>query len=37
MRPFRPSVVIRSLLILPPDRPKSVLVRDMISALLAAR
>ena len=37
LRPFQPSVVIRSLLILPPDRPKSVLVRDMISALMAAR
>lgn len=37
LRPFKPAVEIRSLLILPPDRPKSVLVRDFISALMASR
>lgn len=37
LRPFSPAVVVRSLLILPPDRPKSVLVRDMVGALMAAR
>lgn len=37
VRPFRPGVPIRTLLILPPDRPKSRLVRDMIAALMAER
>lgn len=37
LRPFRPAIQIRSLLILPPDRPKSILVRDFIGALMAAR
>lgn len=37
LRPFRPKIVIRSFLILPPDRPKSQLVRDMIEALMAVR
>ena len=37
LRPFSPAVVVRSLLILPPDRPKSVLVRDMVGALMAER
>jgi DNA-binding transcriptional LysR family regulator len=37
LRPFEPAVPIRSLLILPPDRPKSELVRAMIDALMAAR
>lgn len=37
LRPFEPPVLIRSLLILPPDRPKSILVRDFISALMAVR
>ena len=36
-RPFSPAVVVRSLLILPPDRPKAVLVRDMVAALVAER
>ncbi len=37
LRPFSPAVVVRSLLILPPDRPKAVLVRDMVAALVAER
>jgi DNA-binding transcriptional LysR family regulator len=37
LRPFEPAVTIRSLLILPPDRPKSQLVRDMIDCLMAVR
>lgn len=37
LRPFKPAVEIRSLLLLPPDRQKSVLVRDFISALMASR
>jgi DNA-binding transcriptional LysR family regulator len=37
LRPFEPAVPIRTLLILPPDRPKSVLVRAMIDALMASR
>lgn len=37
LRPFEPSVVIRSLLILPSDRPKSEIVRNFIDALMAAR
>ena len=37
LRPFRPAIPIRTLLILPPDRPKSQLVRDMIAALMAVR
>ena len=36
-RPFEPGIAIRSLLILPPDRPKSVLVRDFINALMSVR
>jgi DNA-binding transcriptional LysR family regulator len=36
-RPFEPGIAIRSLLILPPDRPKSALVRDFIDALMAVR
>jgi len=36
-RPFEPGIAIRSLLILPPDRPKSVLVRDFITALMSVR
>jgi DNA-binding transcriptional LysR family regulator len=36
-KPFEPAVRIRSLLILPTDRPKSRLVRDFISALMSAR
>lgn len=37
LRPFEPAVRVRSLLILPADRPKSLLVRDFIGALMAAR
>lgn len=37
LRPFAPAVQIRSLLILPSDRPKSGIVRDFIDALMAAR
>lgn len=37
LRPFEPAVPIRSLLILPADRPKSEIVRDFIDALMAAR
>ncbi|QCK84757.1 LysR family transcriptional regulator [Phreatobacter aquaticus] len=37
LRPFEPAAPIRSLLILPPDRPKSDLVRAMIDALMATR
>ena len=37
LKPFEPAVAIRTLLILPPDRPKSVLVRDFIAALMAVR
>ena len=37
LRRFEPAILIRSLLILPPDRPKSQLVRDMIDALMASR
>lgn len=36
-RSFEPKTAVRSLLILPPDRPKSVLVRDFITALLSVR
>ncbi|MBR0644660.1 LysR family transcriptional regulator [Plastoroseomonas hellenica] len=36
-RPFEPKIAVRSLLILPPDRPKSGLVRDFITALLSVR
>lgn len=36
-RPFEPAIAIRSLLILPPDRPKSGLVRDFITALMSVR
>ncbi|MGE0719207.1 MAG: LysR substrate-binding domain-containing protein, partial [Alphaproteobacteria bacterium] len=37
LKPFEPPVAIRSLLILPADRPKSLLVRDLIDCLLAVR
>jgi DNA-binding transcriptional LysR family regulator len=37
LRPFEPAVQVRSLLILPPDRPKSQLVRDFIDCLMKAR
>ncbi len=37
LRPFTPAIEIRSLLILPQDRPKSVLVRDLITCLLSLR
>ncbi len=37
LRPFEPAVLIRTLLILPPDRPKSLLVRDFITALMGCR
>lgn len=37
LRPFEPAITIRSLLILPPDRQKSRLVRDFIAALMAVR
>ncbi|MGO1076484.1 LysR substrate-binding domain-containing protein [Inquilinus sp. CA228] len=37
LRPFEPAIHIKSLLILPADRPKSQLVRDFIGALMAAR
>lgn len=37
LRPFEPAVIVRALLILPPDRPKSRLVRDFINALMTAR
>ena len=37
LKPFEPAIVIKSLLIVPPDRPKSGLVRDFITALMAAR
>jgi DNA-binding transcriptional LysR family regulator len=37
LKPFEPAVEIKSLLLLPPDRPKSVLVRDFIAALMAVR
>ncbi|WP_395673800.1 LysR substrate-binding domain-containing protein [Inquilinus sp.] len=37
LRPFEPAIRIRSLLILPADRPKSGLVRDFVGALMAAR
>lgn len=37
LRPFEPAVQSRSFLILPPDRPKSQLVRDFIDCLMAAR
>ncbi|PZU82678.1 MAG: LysR family transcriptional regulator [Chelatococcus sp.] len=37
LRPFEPAVHSRSLLILPPDRPKSQLVRDFIDCLMEAR
>jgi DNA-binding transcriptional LysR family regulator len=36
-RPFEPAVQSRSLLILPLDRPKSQLVRDLIDCLMASR
>jgi DNA-binding transcriptional LysR family regulator len=37
LRPFEPALLIKSLLILPLDRPKSHLVRDFIDCLLAER
>jgi DNA-binding transcriptional LysR family regulator len=37
VRPFRPGIEVRVLLLLPSDRPKSQLVRDFIDALMAAR
>ena len=37
LRPFEPGVQIKTLLILPPDKPKSLLVRDFITALMESR
>lgn len=37
LRPFEPAVSIKTLLILPPDKPKSLLVRDFITALMESR
>lgn len=37
LRPFEPAVQVRTLLILPPDKPKSLLVRDFITALMESR
>lgn len=37
LRRFEPGVQVRSLLILPADRPKSAILRDFIDALMAAR
>ena len=37
LRPFEPVLRTKTLLILPPERPKSLLVRDFIDALMAAR
>jgi DNA-binding transcriptional LysR family regulator len=37
LRPFEPAVAIRTLLILPPGKPKSLLVRDFITALMESR
>lgn len=37
LRPFEPSVQIKTLLILPPGKPKSLLVRDFITALMESR
>ncbi|NTJ61643.1 LysR family transcriptional regulator [Agrobacterium rhizogenes] len=37
LRPFEPTVEIKTLLILPPDKPKSLLVRDFITALMESR
>jgi len=37
LKRFEPALGVNSLLILPPDRPKSRLVRDFVSALMAAR
>lgn len=37
LKPFEPALPIRTLLILPPDRPKSLLVRDFITALMESR
>lgn len=37
LKPFTPTIEIKSLLILPQDRPKSVLVRDLMTCLLALR
>jgi DNA-binding transcriptional LysR family regulator len=37
VRPFEPAVPIQTLLILPPDRPKSRLVKDFIDALMKSR
>lgn len=37
LKPFKPGIEVRVLLILPSDRPKSQLVRDFIDALMKAR
>lgn len=37
LRPFEPSVQIKTLLILPPGKPKSLLVRDFITSLMESR
>lgn len=37
VKQFRPAIEVRVLLLLPSDRPKSLLVRDFIDALMAAR
>ncbi|MFI3904500.1 LysR substrate-binding domain-containing protein [Ochrobactrum sp. S1502_03] len=37
LKPFEPAVQIKSLLILPPAKPKSLLVRDFITALMESR
>lgn len=37
LKPFTPAINIKSLLILPQDRPKSALVRDLITCLLSLR
>lgn len=37
LRPFQPAVHSRCLLILPPDQPKSLVLRDFINCLMEAR
>jgi DNA-binding transcriptional LysR family regulator len=37
LKPFTPAIHIKSLLLLPQDRPKSALVRDLINCLLSLR
>lgn len=37
LRPFEPAVQNKSILLLPPDRPKSQLVRDFIDCLMSER